>query len=260
MGKFLFVQPHPDDLELNCGQILHYLTRKNRNTHTVSIISVTKGEFGLPGSQYDKFKGNFLAKVRTRELENAMAIHGIPSDNIHYLGYIDGYVPFKEEIIGKFVKFLSEYRPDIIFAPEPLYTSYVHIDHVNSGRVIYYILYNQRIEKYKPKLFFYSSLLPNFLFPFTKEDYYITERLLACHKTQFWLLNQMKIINKIKTRWYGMQVRGWKFAEFFRKVDYNKDHLSLKQDKIPLLVRMVYRFCWAHRSWFNAKYPAGSIY
>ena len=255
MSKFLFVQPHPDDLELNCGQILHALSRKVKVTD-IHVISVTKGEFGLPGPQYDKFKGKFLAKIRERELENALAIHGIPPENIIYLGYIDGYVPFNLEIINKFIQFLSQHRPDVIFAPEALYTNYVHNDHVNSGRAIFYILFHKLVSNYTPKLFFYTSLWPNFYFPFKKEDYNVTDKLLACHKTQFWLLNRMKIFNKIQARIAGMKVTGWPFAESYRKIDYSSTH---NLDKIPLKVRLFYRFYWANKSWFDAKYPLTDV-
>jgi LmbE family N-acetylglucosaminyl deacetylase len=259
MSNYLFVQPHPDDLELNCGQILHYLSKKAKNINKIQIISVTKGEFGLPGPQYDKFKGKFLAKVRERELQNAMAIHGIPPTNIYYFGYIDGYVPFNREIIDKFIKFLSKNRPNIIFAPEPLYTNYVHNDHINSGRAIYYILYHHIIKEYSPKLYFYSSLWPNYYFPFKKEDYKVTESLLACHKTQFWLLNRMKIFIKIMARWYGLVVPGWKFAESFRRVNFNLFNSSIMNEKIPINVRLFYRFYWAHKSWYDAKYPLNEV-
>ncbi|MHA1659940.1 MAG: hypothetical protein ACTSUT_12570, partial [Promethearchaeota archaeon] len=64
MVKIIFFQPHPDDLELKCGHIIHYLATKSKNKHDIRIASITKGEFGLPGAKYDKFKGDFLAKIR----------------------------------------------------------------------------------------------------------------------------------------------------------------------------------------------------
>lgn len=97
MARILFVQPHPDDLELNCGQIMHYLVKKSPHQHTIFILSITKGEFGLPGPHYDLYKGQVLVKVRERELRNALAIHGIPASNLLFLRYIDGLVPFNRE-------------------------------------------------------------------------------------------------------------------------------------------------------------------
>lgn len=64
MAKIIFFQAHPDDLEMNCAYLIHYLATESPHQHEVRISSTTKGEFGLPGSQYDKFKGKFLGDVR----------------------------------------------------------------------------------------------------------------------------------------------------------------------------------------------------
>ncbi len=163
MPKILFVEPYPDDLELNCGHIIHYLATQSPHTNTIKIVSITKGEFGLPGPQYDKFKGNFLAKVRVKELIAAESLHGIPLENIEFFGYVDGLVPFNREIINKMLDYLQRERPDVIFAPEPIYTYYPHNDHVRAGKIVYYIIAHHLLD-YIPRLFFYSSLGSNFYF------------------------------------------------------------------------------------------------
>ena len=89
MTKIIFFQAHPDDLEHKCGHLMHYLTIKTKKDYSIKIASITKGEFGLPGPQYDKFKGDLLAKIRTRELFNAEKIHGIPPEKIDFFWYID---------------------------------------------------------------------------------------------------------------------------------------------------------------------------
>ena len=68
MAKIIFSQAHPDDLEFNCAHLMHYIAIKSKQKYNIKIASITKGEFGLPGAKYDKFKGKFLAKIRTREL------------------------------------------------------------------------------------------------------------------------------------------------------------------------------------------------
>jgi len=62
MIKIIFFQAHPDDLEHKYGHLLHYLATRSPKRYEIKIASTTKGEYGLPGSQYDKFKGNILAK------------------------------------------------------------------------------------------------------------------------------------------------------------------------------------------------------
>ena len=128
MAKIIFFQAHPDDLEFSCGHLMHYLAAKE--AHSIRIASMTKGEFGLPGAEYDKFKGEFLGKVRMRELINAQKLHEIPEENIDWFGYIDGFVELNMEFINKIIEYLNKEKPNLIFAPEPIYTYYFHKDHL----------------------------------------------------------------------------------------------------------------------------------
>ncbi len=251
MAKIIFFQPHPDDLELNCGHLIHYLATESKNKHVIKIASTTLGEYGLPGAEYDKFKGDFLAKVRKRELCNALSIHGIPPENVHYFGYVDGLVPFNREFVSKFVEYLKKEKPDMIFGPEPLYTSYYHMDHVNTGRAIYYCIHHDLIDC-KPILYFYQSKSPNFYWGFKKEDFPLIDELLACHKTQFWLINYVTINYKPKTRLAGRKLSGWKYAERYRRVYFHEK--NLKKNKSSLRTQILSHW-YSSMPWFVAKYP-----
>ncbi len=251
MTKIIFFQPHPDDLELNCSHLIHYLATKSKKAYIIKIASTTKGEYGLAGAQYDKFKGDFLAKIRTRELYNAQSIHGIPPENIHFFGYVDGLVEFTREFVNKVATYLRLEKPDIIFAPEAIYTSYYHMDHVNTGRAVYYCIYNKLLN-YTPILYFYSTLSPNFYFGFKKEDFALTYQLLAYHKTQSWFINRAKWIYKPRTRLAGMKLGGWKYAEKFRRVYFSNNN---ERRNKPSLVIIILSHFFSSLPWFKAKYP-----
>lgn len=251
MAKFIFFQAHPDDLEFCCAQLMHYLTTKSKNNHIVKVASTTKGEFGLPGAQYDKFKGEFLAKVRTRELQNALSIHGIPPEHTEFFGFIDGFVKFNKSLIEKITKYLEREKPDVIFAPEPIYTWYYHMDHVNTGRALFYIIHNKLIN-FAPKLYYYQTLSPNYYFPFKKEEIDLAERLLKCHKTQYWLINYMFMIYKPIVRLGGRKVSGWKYAEPYRHVYFKEE--NRKMNKPSFKVRVFSHF-FSSLPWYQAKYP-----
>ena len=251
MVKIIFFQPHPDDLEINCGHLIHYLATKSKKNHIIKIASITKGEYGLPGAQYDKFKGDFLAKVRTRELYNAQSIHGIPPENIHFFGYVDGLVEFTKGFVNKIAEYLKIEKPSVIFAPEAIYTSYYHKDHVNTGKAIYYCIHKKLID-FPLKLYFYSTISPNFYFGFKKEDFLLIDQLLACHKTQFWLINNLKITYKPKTRLAGRKLRGWKYAEKYRRVYFHRENAN--KNKPSLIVKMLSHW-YSGMPWFKAKYP-----
>jgi LmbE family N-acetylglucosaminyl deacetylase len=229
---------------------MHYLAASKKH-HEIIVVSLTKGEFGLPGPQYDKFKGDFLAKVRTRELENALAVHGITSDHLTFFGYVDGFVPFNHEIVKKIAGYLRKEKPDAIFAPEPRYTYYPHIDHFNAGRIVFYAIHAGLIG-YTPKVYYYSSLSPNFYFGFDASGLQLTDSLLACHKTQFWLLNRVKFVYKPLSMIFGRRIR-WKYAEPFRQVFFGKN--TTQKNKPGKIAHLMLYFFWRHLTWFFAKYP-----
>lgn len=251
MAKIIFFQPHPDDLELNCGHLIHYLTIKSKNEHIIKIGSITKGEYGLPGFKYDKYKGNFLAKIRTKELFNALSIHGIKPNDVHFFGYIDGFVNFDKDLVMKIKSYLDLEKPDIIFAPEAIYAWYYHMDHINPSKAIYYIIHNKLIN-FIPKLYFYGSLNPNFFFGFKKEDIGLIKNLLSCHKTQFWLINRMIRNYKLSTLWNGLRLRGWNYAEKYRRIFFKKS--NLKKNKPSFIIKMLSHW-FSSWPWFKAQYP-----
>ena len=252
MTKIIFFQAHPDDLEHKCGHLMHYIVNKGKDTYEIRIVSITKGEYGLPGSKYDKFKGELLARIRTKELIEAERIHGIPASAIDFLGYIDGFVPFNKEFINKIAQYLAKEKPDIIIAPEAIYSWYYHMDHINTGKAIFYIIFNSLID-FKPILYFYTSLHPNFFFGFKREDIKdLTHKLIACHKTQRWLLGYTMIPYRPFSRFAGRKLPGWKYAEPYRRVYFNQKNLI--KNKQPIIVRIFTHF-FANIPWTKAKYP-----
>ena len=254
MAKFIFFQAHPDDLEFSCCQLMHYLNTKNKGKHTIKVASMTKGEFGLPAN-YDKYKGVPLAKVRARELLNALNVHKISPENIHFFGYIDGYVKFNNETIQSVRKYLEKERPDVIFGPEPMYTLYQHPDHVNTGKVLFFILYNKLIESI-PKLFYFTALNPNYFFPFKEENIHLANKLLDIHQSQWWLTKYLKLVYWPISRFSGIKKRGWlfkgyKYTEPFRQVYF----INKGKNKPPFMTRIFTHFFKSHPQWFQANYP-----
>jgi LmbE family N-acetylglucosaminyl deacetylase len=250
LAKILFLQPHPDDLELNCAHIMHYLATSKKK-HDIIVASITKGEFGLPGQEYNKFKGTLLARVRTRELETALSLHGITPEKLTFFDYVDGFVPFNRDIVAKMTAYITAERPDIVFAPEPTYTYYPHNDHTNTGRVIFHVI-NKGDIGYTPKLYFYSSFSPNFFFGFSEDGMALTERLLACHKTQYWLLNRIKLVYKPMAAVFGKKAR-WKYAEPFRQVYLKKE--NARKNEPWIFARIMSYWFWRHLFFFYAQYP-----
>ncbi len=247
--RYVFFQAHPDDLELNCAHLMHHLARSG---HDVRIASVTLGEWGLPGSRYDRLKGTSLARIRKEELSRAAAIHGIPAEKIDYLGYVDGFVRMNKRFVSHIASYLQELKPDVIVGPEPFYTWYYHMDHLNTGRAIYRVMKDGLADASAP-VYFYTSMVPNAYFPVSSSDLDLTNRLIECHKTQFWLLKWMKYLVVPTELSAGLRVDGWTYAEPYRRVVFDDKSQGRCSTGWPTrsFVRLM-----ARTGAFQAQYPA----
>jgi len=242
MKKIVFFEAHPDDLEFYCFHLIYYLCKKSKQEYKVKVGSVTRGEYGWP-KHAKHFKGERLGNLRTKELYNAMSVYGIPSKDIHFFGIIDGYVQFDSQTIELLKKYLEKERPDIIFGCEPRNTYYRHPDHMNVGKVVYYILDKGFIEDYHPKLYFYGSIGVNFCWPFKKKEISLAVNTMHIHKSQMHIWEGIGRLYKLITRIYGRHVKGWKFAEGFRRAYYGKN--TYKNRRLNLLERIFLSLCVA---------------
>ena len=249
MMRYVFFQAHPDDLELNCAHLMHHLARYG---HDIRIASVTLGEWGLPGSSRDHLKGTFLAGIRTKELARAASIHGIPAKNIDYLGYVDGFVRMTKSFVHRVASYLQQVRPDVIVGPEPFYTWYYHMDHLNTGRALFHIMKHGLANMSVP-LYFYTSLIPNAFFPIRDSGLDLTNQLIECHKTQFWLLKWMKYLIVPTELAAGLKVDGWRYAEPYRRVVFEDESQGTR--RVSRATRSFVRLM-ARTGAFQAQYPA----
>ena len=227
MLKIVFFQAHPDDLEFYCFHLIKYLSQL-KNKYEISIASMTRGEYGTPLHGYDQFKGERLGKLRTNELYNAIKYYGFTPDKVQFFGFIDGEVKFNKPTIERVRKFLEIKKPDLIFAPEPIYTIYQHPDHLNTGKILYFI-YDKIFTNEETKLYFYTPLNSNFRWPFKRE--HLMEGLAAIneHKSQRWMIKYLEPIYKLMVRNFGRHIKGWKYAEGFRRVYYRDNAYKNKK-------------------------------
>ncbi|UYP48761.1 hypothetical protein NEF87_005046 [Candidatus Lokiarchaeum ossiferum] len=215
--KYLFICVHPDDLEFNCSNLMWYLSQKEKSVH---ILSLTKGEFGI----FDpKWKGPQLGYIRQHELIKAATVNGIDPEHIHFDDIIDGFVQFNRAHIEKLLLWINKIQPDIILAPEPYFTYYWHSDHINCGRMAFYIYKNLQHSLKHPikSLLFYTTFKPNFVWPFKDPQHAF--KSLYLHKSQWWLLKRMGMFYPIEKRNLNFKKIGrWKFVERYRRVLLHK--------------------------------------
>lgn len=233
--KIIFFQAHPDDLEFSCPHLIYYLSKMSKNTYEIRIASLTRGEFGTAKHGSDHFKGERLGKLRTNELYRAHRIYGIMPKQIHFFEIMDGSVKFDKITMELVKKYLEKEKPDIVVACEPIYTFYFHPDHMNIGKILFYIFYNKLLSFHTSKLYFYSTIKSNFWWPFAKKDVPFALKLLKEHKSQYYMNKNTAPIYKIMSRIYGRHLKGWKYAEGYRRQYFGK--YAYKNEKLGLLKR-----------------------
>lgn len=128
--KLLGIFAHPDDESMGMGATFSKYAAEGVETH---LVCATRGERGWsgPAEQFPGLEG--LGKIRTQELENAVAILGIKS--LSFLDYIDGDVDQANhaEAVGKIVTHIRKIQPQAVvtFGHDGIYG---HPDHIAIGQ------------------------------------------------------------------------------------------------------------------------------
>ncbi len=113
--KVVCLGAHPDDPESGCGGTLAALRKAG---HDVTIIYLTTGEAGIPGTPHDK-----AAAIRKSEAIQACKI--LDAKYI-FAGQIDGDTVMNNEWLQKVKQIIADEKPDILFTHWPLDS---HKDH-----------------------------------------------------------------------------------------------------------------------------------
>jgi LmbE family N-acetylglucosaminyl deacetylase len=113
--KIVCVGGHPDDPESGCGGTLAKLAAQG---HDVTIIYLTTGEAGIPGTANDE-----AAKIRKQEAINACKIlNGKPI----FAGQIDGATIADNATLNHLRELITAEKPDVVFTHWPVDS---HKDH-----------------------------------------------------------------------------------------------------------------------------------
>ena len=125
--RFLFIGPHPDDIEIGAGATVAKLTAMGKK---VTFLICIDGRFGLDfapeGTTPDE-----LARIRREESISAAKILGV--DDVRFLEFSDGGLYEFNDLYTAMAKAIGEIKPEVIFAPDPVVASECHTDHLNVG-------------------------------------------------------------------------------------------------------------------------------
>ena len=146
--RFLFIGPHPDDLEIGSGAAAGKLVQAGKHVTFLICLDGRYGD-GLSGG----VKGEALVSLRREEAVQSAALLGVK--DVLFLGKRAGAVlalPADEmteaeplcdggfytmaELLQGIADAVTRTQPDVLFGPDPLSRSECHRDHLNVGNAV----------------------------------------------------------------------------------------------------------------------------
>lgn len=180
--RFMFIGPHPDDIEIGAGATILKLVSMGKK---VSYLICTDGrygdEFAPEGTTTDK-----LIEIRKKETLDAALKAGV--SDVKFLGFSDGGFYDTVSLEKEMAKAIGEFKPDVIFAPDPAVTSECHVDHLNVGSVARKLSF----------LASFSNIMNEYgakTAPVDAIAFYMTAKPTGYVKTQGFLKKQLEIIS-----------------------------------------------------------------
>lgn len=129
-NRYLFIGPHPDDIEIGAGATAAKLVAAGKE---VCFLICLDGRFGLENAPAGTSPDE-LARIRMREARRSAQVLGVK--NVRFLGLSDGGLYDKKELFREIASVVGEFAPDVLFAPDPCVSSECHADHLNVGNAV----------------------------------------------------------------------------------------------------------------------------
>ena len=212
-SRYLFIGPHPDDIEIGCGATVAKLASEGKQ---ICFLILTDGRYGDGHS--GGIKGDELAALRKKESEASAERLGVK--DVRFLELSDGGFYDYEEMLRGIAKVTGEFGPDLVFAPDPYTGRECHIDHLNAGRAAAHIAYlapypgimegNGAAAADVKGIAFYMTARPNRYVKVTKDLFRLqNEALFGCHTSQYPPENpetkQLQMYLKLRSADFGLR-------------------------------------------------------
>ena len=163
--RFLFVGPHPDDIEIGAGATAAKLAAMGKE---ICFLICLDGRFG-DGNAPEGVRGDRLVELRKQEAIASAAMLGVK--DVRFLDLRDGGFYEQKELVEGIARVAGAFQPDVLLAPDPDVTSECHADHRNVGaavrQVAYFAPYSGIMAGYGAKsapvqaLAYYMTAKPN---------------------------------------------------------------------------------------------------
>ncbi len=226
-SKYVFVGPHPDDIEVSSGGTVAELVRRGKQ---ITFIVATNG---CVGSLDPSLTEERLIEIRKEEALRSAKLLGV--NDVIFLPFDDGWGYDVREMSAALAGELLKLRPDVVFCPDHTVRSECHPDHVKVGQAVTdacFVLPWEKLTRRlglkgtanSPVLAYYYTDRPNAYVPVTK-TYKQHLEAIACHKSQFAQaeLNTFRSYFSMRERRFGLRC-GRIRAEGFRALSPTHQH------------------------------------
>ena len=126
--RFLFIGPHPDDIEIGAGATAAKLAEAGK---TVCFFVCTDGRYGFDHAPAEIQSPDELAAIRKDEAIRSADLLGIR--DIRFGGLSDGSFYRRKDLFKAILSIIGDFQPDVVFCPDSAVTSECHSDHLNVG-------------------------------------------------------------------------------------------------------------------------------
>jgi len=136
--RYLFIAPHPDDIEIGAGATAAKLAAMGKH---VEFLVCIDGRFG------DEIIQSQMELVKIREQEQLASAEKLGVKKVSFLRLCDGGLYDEQELFRLMARAIGEAKPDVIFCPDPDVRSECHVDHLRVGRTAKQLAFIAPFEK-----------------------------------------------------------------------------------------------------------------
>ena len=229
--RYLFIGPHPDDIEIGAGATAARLAAEGKQ---ICFLICTDGRYGTD-EMAEPVDPEELAERRRNEALSAAEVLGVK--DVRFLNFCDGGFYDVNEMTASVAEVIGDFQPDVVFAPDPDVSSECHIDHLNVGRAAKQLaLFSANpgiMGRYGART---ASVQLLALYMTAKVSQYVgtsgnletqMSALFGCHTSQFPLGSpsekSIRMYLKLRATDFGVRSRH-KTAEGFRVLDRTRMH------------------------------------
>ena len=235
--RFLFLGPHPDDIEIGAGATAAKLAAAGKQ---VTFLICTDGRYGL---DYAPEGTTPEALIAIRQRESMASAKKLGVTDVRFLPYEDGGFYDEDELLRAVAAVIGDTQPQVLFAPDPCVRSECHADHLRVGECARRLAFAAPSRPVMERLgagpapveaiAYYMTAKPN-RFVGTRGTFARQLEALLCHESQFpagcAALRSVQLYLKLRAVDFGVR-SGKGLAEGFRVLGQTQMHCLPEADK-----------------------------